>query len=82
MLIRRMNKMPIFECAKCGDVFEGDGLHVIVHEKSIGRVCPACITNAKRITIVLERPAPGKPYAIAYNDVELPNEDSDASDIL
>lgn len=64
--------MAIYECKKCMDVFEGDGLHVIVHEKSAGRVCPACLVNAERITVIIERLRPGKPYTIKYVEVEFP----------
>lgn len=61
----------VFECAKCGDVFEGDGLHVIVHETSAGRVCPACLTNAGRVTVIVERERPGKPYEIVYTEIKV-----------
>ena len=56
----------IFQCKKCGEVFESDGVQVIVHGKNVGRVCPACIANANRITLVIERPAPNKPYELVY----------------
>ena len=65
--------MVVFECKKCGDVFEEDGLHVIIHDKSVGRVCPACLANAERITVVVERERPGKPYVIAHVGIEVPD---------
>jgi len=70
--------MVVFECAKCRETFHDDGLHIIIHELSAGRVCPACLANAERITVVLERSAPGKPYELTYTAVEL-SENSDES---
>lgn len=58
--------MAIFQCKKCGQVFEKDGTHVVVHDISAGRICPECTANAATITIVLERVAPGKTYLIKH----------------
>jgi len=56
--------MAIFQCKKCGQSFEKDGVQVIVHDNTVGRICPACVASADTITVVLVREAPGKPYAI------------------
>lgn len=69
--------MVVFECKKCGDAFEGDGLHVVMHEKSSGRVCPSCLAGARRVTIVVERERPGKPYEIAHVEVEISNKNEE-----
>lgn len=60
----------IFQCKRCSEVFESDGVQVIVHGKNVGRVCPACIANADRITLVIERAAPNKPYELVYTNPE------------
>jgi hypothetical protein len=61
--------MLIFQCKKCGQAFEKDGLHVIVHDNTAGRVCPECVVSAETITIILGRDAPGKPYTIQHVEV-------------
>lgn len=74
----------VFECAKCGETFQGDGVHIIVHERSVGRICPACLSSAKRVTVVLERSSPAKAYTIAYaeTEVELPETGDSKNDVL
>lgn len=59
-----------FKCAKCKEIFYGNGLRAVVNEQTAGNVCPACLANAERITIVLERSTPRKPYKIAYTEIE------------
>jgi hypothetical protein len=61
--------MAVFQCNRCKQVFENDGMHVVVHEWTAGRVCPECLANADTITIVVKRPSPGKPYEIQYVEV-------------
>ena len=62
--------MAIFECTHCGQVFEKDGLRVVVHEKAIGHVCPECLSGSVRVTMTLIRPCPGKDYAIEYISID------------
>ena len=50
----------IYQCNKCSEVFEADGLQVIAHGKVVGRVCPACIANAKTVLLILEQKTPGE----------------------
>jgi len=58
--------MPIFQCKKCDQVFEKDGLQLVIHEVTIGRVCPECLSGSTKINITIVRPCPGKPYEIGY----------------
>ena len=58
--------MAIFECTHCGQVFENNGLRVVVHEKAIGHLCSECLSGNTRITFTLIRAHPGKDYAIEY----------------
>jgi hypothetical protein len=55
-----------FECDQCHNTFEKDGLQVILHEKTVGRVCPACLANANTITVTIARPRPGKDFNIYH----------------
>lgn len=51
----------IFKCAKCHEVFEaGNGVQIIVHEQTVGRVCPACIAGAVSIQLILQPKTPGQ----------------------
>jgi hypothetical protein len=45
-------------------------MQVIVHEKTVGRVCPACLANANTITVTISRPRPGKDFIICYTSTE------------
>lgn len=65
----------IFECAKCGEVFEaGNGIQVIVHEQTVGRVCPACIAGATSIQLILQPKTPGKPPMLTHVEITKPEE--------
>lgn len=66
--------MAIFQCKKCGQTFEKDGVYVIVHDKAAGRICPECMASAETITIILGREAPGKPYTIQRVETVLHDE--------
>lgn len=60
----------MFTCSKCEEVFEaGNGVHVSVHEDTVGRVCPACIAGAETIQLILHHKAPGKPYTLEHVEV-------------
>jgi hypothetical protein len=67
-------KMAVFQCKKCGQPFEKDGVHAIVHDRTAGRVCPECVANAETITVIIGREAPGKPYVIQHVEVALHDE--------
>jgi hypothetical protein len=56
----------IFKCFKCKEVFEADGVQIVVHEKTVGRVCPACMAGAGTIQLVLQQKSPGQPYTLGY----------------
>lgn len=49
----------IFLCKKCGQSFDSNGLHVVIHEQSLFRVCPACLDDADELRIVLSKKSPG-----------------------
>jgi len=55
----------IFQCANCKETFEQDGLQVIVHDKSVLRICPTCLANANTVTVTISRRAPGRPFEFA-----------------
>jgi len=60
----------IFECAKCKEVFEaGNGVQIVVYEKTIGRICPACMAGAQTIQLILQQKSPGQAYTLEYIDV-------------
>lgn len=60
----------ILECSKCGEVFEaGNGVQIIIHEQTVGRVCSACIAGAESIQLILHRKVPGKPYKLEHIEV-------------
>lgn len=57
----------IFKCDKCKEVFEaGNGVQIIVHEKTVGHVCPACIAGAETIQLIIQQKVPGKTYTVEY----------------
>jgi DNA-directed RNA polymerase subunit RPC12/RpoP len=58
----------VFVCSKCGETFEADGLQVIIHDQSVGRVCPACLAGARTIHLVIVQEAPGKPFTIKHTE--------------
>ena len=62
--------MAIFECTHCGQVFENNGLRVVVHEKAIGHICPECLSGNVRITFTLVRSSPGKDFQIEWVEVD------------
>ena len=63
----------IFECAKCREVFEaGNGIQIIVHENTVGRVCPACIAAATSIQLILQPKTPGKPPELTHVEIDKP----------
>lgn len=50
----------IFQCKKCNEPFESNGLQIIAHEQTVGHICPACLANAKSVHIILVQPRPGE----------------------
>jgi Holliday junction resolvase len=50
----------VFQCSKCNETFESDGLQVIAHGQSIGYVCPSCVAGAKTVMLILEQKMPGQ----------------------
>jgi hypothetical protein len=63
----------IFECVKCCEIFEaGNGIQVIVHGQTIGRVCPACIAGARSIQLILQPKKPGKPPTLTHVEIDKP----------
>lgn len=63
----------IFECAKCHEVFEaGNGIQIIVHEQSVGRVCPACVAGAESIQLILQPKTPGQPLVLTHVEITKP----------
>jgi len=61
----------IFKCKKCDGVFEADGIQIVVHEQTIGRVCPSCIAGAKHVQLVLYQKSPGQPYELKHVEITL-----------
>lgn len=59
-----------FNCVKCKQVFEKDGLGVAVHQEEIGRICPECLAGSSKISILVTREQAGKPFTIACVDIE------------
>jgi hypothetical protein len=57
-----MDSRAAFQCSSCKEVFHKDGLHVSIHGKAVGHICPACLDNAKVLQLSLKREGPGKPY--------------------
>lgn len=56
----------VFQCSKCREPFEQDGLQIIIHGVTVGHVCPECLANANTVSITMSRPRPGKDFAIQY----------------
>ena len=52
----------IFQCSSCKEVFEKDGLQLVLHETTIARICPACLVGAEGFQITAKRDRPGGPY--------------------
>lgn len=55
-----------FQCAKCKETFEADGVQVIVHGQTVGRVCPACVAGSEAIQLILHQKSPGQPFTLEY----------------
>jgi len=52
----------VFQCSHCKEVFESDGLKIIVHGQCISEICPACLAGKDRIQITIGKERPGKPF--------------------
>lgn len=59
----------IFKCKKCGGVFEADGIQIVVHEKTIGRICPGCISGAAHVQLILHQKSPGLPFELKHIEI-------------
>lgn len=59
----------IYVCTKCGETFESQGVQIIVHDETIGHVCPSCIAGADSFHLIVQRVAAGK-YTLKHVEVQ------------
>lgn len=52
----------IYQCSACGEVFEKDGLELIVHERCVVRICPGCLSGKSKVQVTIGKERPGKPF--------------------
>lgn len=63
-----------YDCVKCKQIFEKDGLEVAVHQEEVGRICPECLASSSKISILITRERAGKPFVISYVEIEAEKE--------